>query len=100
MEETIKDLPDNLILVGQKPFMNYIRSIELILRKQNKKKVFIKARGMNIKKAVDIVEASKNKFLNDLNISINDVKISTEKFIDSENIERKVSAIEIEIISD
>ena len=92
-----KDLPDNVLLVGGKDFSSYMRTIEFFIRKQKKKKIIIKARGNNIKKAIDLAEASKNKFLNDLDILIKDVKIYTSKFNDKENIERSVSCIDIEI---
>lgn len=90
---------DNTIIVGNKNLMNYVKSIELFFKKLNKREVILSARGNNIKAAVDIAESSKNKFLKHLNIYIKDVKISTVKFYDSEEIERSVSSIEIKLIS-
>lgn len=86
---------ENIILIGQKDFMNYIRSLELLFRKKNKKEVILVARGQNMKKAIDLAEASQNKFLNDLDISTKNVKISTVRFDDNDGIERSVSCIEI-----
>ena len=88
-------MEDNVIKIGNKDFILYMRSIELCIRKQKKEKVILKARGLNIKKAVDLAEASKNKFLTDMNIKIEDIKISTSSFKDKENIERNVSCIDI-----
>ena len=91
-------MENNVVLVGKKGFMSYMRSIELLLRKKNLKKILLKARGNNIKTAVDLAEASKNKFLDDLNISIGNIKISTSTFEDNGK-ELSVSCIDIEIIS-
>lgn len=90
---------ENVILVGNKDFLTYMRSLELLFRKKNKKEVVLIARGQNIKKAVDLAEASKNKFLEDLKLSIKDVKISTTNFKDKEDIMRSVSCIEITLNS-
>ena len=92
-------MENNVVLVGKKGFMSYMRSIELLMRKQRKKKIILKARGLNIKTAVDLVEASKNKFLDDLNISTGKIRISTIKFRDRDNLEKSVSCIEIEMLS-
>lgn len=89
---------ENTILVGNKDLINYMKSLEFLFRKQNKKEVILVARGQNIKKAVDIAEASRNKFLDDLNISVKDVKISTSDFIDRSGANISVSCIEIKLI--
>lgn len=89
---------ENTVLVGNKDFMNYMRSLELLFRKQNKREVTLIARGQNMKKAIDISEASKNKFLSDLNISTKNVSISTIKFDDNDGIERSVSSITIKLV--
>jgi len=88
-------MKDDILLVGNKPFINYIRSLELIFKQKNKEVVTLVARGQNMKKAIDITEASRNKFLNHLNIAIQNIKISTEKFYDENEIERSVSCIQI-----
>ena len=90
---------DNQILVGNKEFMNYIRSLELLFLKQNKKEVILLARGKNMKLAIDLAEASKNKFLSDMNIQVEDVQISTTRFDDRDGVEKSVSCIEIKLIS-
>lgn len=89
---------ENIVLIGSKDFMSYLRSVEFFLRKKRERSVILRARGQNIKKAVDLAEASKNKFMEDLNISVRDIKIYTSKFKDK-NFERSVSCIDIEIIS-
>lgn len=92
------DKQSNELKIGNKPFFQYMRSIELLLRKQGKKKIILRARGLNIKTAVDLAEASKNKFLDELNISIGKIKTSTVTFEDKGR-ELAVSCIDIEILS-
>lgn len=94
----IEKLPDNVLLIGQKDFMQYMGSIELLIRSQKKPKIILKARGQNIKKAIDLVEAARNKFLKDLNLEIGEIKVYTSKFQDKENIERSVSCLDIELL--
>ena len=53
---------DNIILVGAKPFMNYIKSVNTLFRSKNLLKIELKARGNNIKKAIDLAESSRRKF--------------------------------------
>ena len=89
----------NIILVGNKDFMNYMRSLELLFRKQNRKEVTLVARGKNIKRAVDLAEASKNKFLKDIRVLTKDVQISTTNFKDDDGKECSVSCIEIILIT-
>ena len=91
-------MENNELKIGNKPFMSYIRSIELLLRKRRMKKIILKARGKNIKTAVDLAEASKNKFLDDLNIILGEIKTSTSTF-ENNGKTLSVSCIEIEIIS-
>lgn len=47
------------ILVGRKPLGNYITAVMLGLKKDGK--VTLKARGNNIRKAIDVVEILKKK---------------------------------------
>lgn len=88
-------IKENQILVGNKPFMVYVRSAEILLRSKNLRIISVRARGANITKAVDLIEAVKNKFCADLNL-ISSVKTSTEKFM-REDKETFVSIIEIEL---
>ncbi len=54
MTEEKKQMPDNVIFVGQKFFMNYVQAVQMIFREQ--KEVIISARGKFISRAVDIEE--------------------------------------------
>ena len=60
--------------------MAYVKSVNTLFRGKNLKEIEIRARGMNIKRAIDIAESSHKKFCHDLNIKIQDVKINTETF--------------------
>ena len=54
-------MQENVIYVGKKPFMNYIMAATTIAREHDE--LEIKARGGNIKKAVDLAESLVNRFL-------------------------------------
>ena len=90
-------LAENCILVGEKSFMIYMKSVNTLFRGKNLREIEIRARGKNIKKAVDIAECSRKKFCHDLNLKIKDIKIDTETFNNSENKEINVSSIVISL---
>lgn len=81
----------NVVLVGQKPVMNYVIAA-LTLFERGAKTIVIKARGKSISRAVDTAEILRRSFVSDAKIK--DVKISTETFT-VDNKTRSVSAIEI-----
>jgi DNA-binding protein Alba len=93
MEEVV--IKENEIFIGQKPFMRYIRSAEILFRNKNLKTIVIRGRGMNVGETVDVSEAVKNKFCADLKLS-SSVSISTENY-KKEDREFYVSVIEIEL---
>ena len=96
MEPVKKHIEENVILVGTKPFMSYMKSVNTLFRGKNLMNIEIKARGKNIKKAVDIAESGRNKFCHDLKIQVKNVEIGTEQFISKEeNKEINVSTITI-----
>ena len=85
MEPIKKQLAENVILVGTKPFMSYMKSVNTLFRSKNLKEIEIKARGNNIKKAIDIVESSRRKFCHDLNLQIKNITLGTEQFTSKED---------------
>lgn len=93
--EVKSKIKENQIFVGNKPFMRYVRSCEILLRNKNLRLISIRGRGMNISKAVDLAEAVKNKFCADLKL-IMDISTSTEKFL-REDREVSVSIIELNL---
>jgi len=88
------NIKENEIYVGSKPFMKYVRSAEILLRTKRFNLIIIRARGMNISKAVDLAESVKNKFCNDLNLSISSIKTHTEQYM-KDNRDFSVSSIEL-----
>lgn len=87
------DIAENEIRVGTKPFMCYVKSAEILLRTKEFKKIKIRARGLNISKAVDLAEAVKNKFCSDLKLEIKAIT-NTESFL-KEGQDLAVSSIEL-----
>ncbi len=88
---------DNLVFIGDKKFIQYIRAIEFLFRSRNFKNVILKARGKNILMAINLAEACKKGFIRDLRIEIKSLKTDTESF-KKEDEEFSVSSIEIELI--
>ena len=81
----------NVVLIGQKPVMNYVIAA-LTLFERGSKTIVIKARGKSISRAVDTAEILRRSFVSDAYVK--DVKISTETFT-VDNKTRSVSSIEI-----
>ena len=69
----------NIIFIGSKPVINYVRAISIQLNDSNSKEVIIKSRGKNISKAVDVAEISKRN-LSNLKVHIKNIEISSEEF--------------------
>jgi DNA-binding protein len=85
----------NTVFVGRKPVLNYVLAC-LTLLKSGESEVFIKARGRSISTAVDVVEVTKNRFVNDLKIV--DISIGTERLTSPDRDQpTNVSSIEIKI---
>jgi len=86
---------DNIIFIGQKPFMNYVTGVSTQIKTKKQDKVIIKARGKFISRAVDVAEVSVKRFLQDENIKVTDIKIDSEEFENKEGKRVNVSTIEI-----
>lgn len=82
---------DNVVYVGNKPVMNYVLAVVTQFN-NGASEVAVKARGKAISRAVDVVEVSRNRFLQDAKIK--DIKIGTEK-IATDRGESNVSIMEI-----
>ncbi len=80
--EQKKKIDDNVIFVGDKPLINYVRGISVQFSKQtgSKMDVIVRSRGKFISKSVDIVEIAKRKFFEKEGIKIKDIKIASEEF--------------------
>lgn len=82
---------DNVVYIGNKPVMNYVLAVVTQFN-NGASEVAVKARGKAISRAVDVVEVSRNRFLQDAKIK--DIKIGTEK-IATDRGESNVSIMEI-----
>jgi len=94
-DNSIEQEENNIVYIGEKPFMNYVSSVDILFSLKNQEDVIIRARGKFINRAVDVAEVSKKRGSGDKEIYVKDIKINSEKF---ENKERKiinVSTIEI-----
>lgn len=86
---------DNVIYIGDKPFMNYVTGVVMQFTKQGSDEVMIRARGKFISRAVDVAEVSRKRFLNDKDIGVKNIEIDSEEFENKEGKQVNVSTIEI-----
>jgi len=70
---------DNVIFIGSKPLVNYIRGVITQFTKWEAPEVIIKSRGKFISKAVDVAEVARRS-LEDRNIKIKNINIASESF--------------------
>ncbi len=85
----------NTVFIGRKPVLNYVLAC-LTLLKSGESEVFVKARGCSISTAVDVVEVTKNRFVNDLKVV--DISIGTERLTSPDRDQpTNVSSIEIKV---
>lgn len=83
---------ENTVYVGKKPTMNYVLAVVTQFN-SGSKEVVVKARGKSISKAVDVAEIVRNRFVQDVTVA--DIKISTEELEGEEGRTANVSSIEI-----
>jgi DNA-binding protein len=93
---TTTENSDNIVFVGNKPFMNYATGVAMQFNK-GASIVIVKARGKFISKCVDVAEVARRKFLSDKKISVQNVSIGSEEFENKEGKMVNVSVIEIEL---
>jgi DNA-binding protein len=84
---------DNIVYVGKKPTMSYVMAV-MTQFTSGQKEVFVKARGRSISRAVDVVEAVRNKFVTDLK---SEIRTATEGITDNEGRKLNVSLIDIKL---
>ena len=81
----------NIIYIGRKPVLNYCQAIIQSLYENNTVKLL--ARGNAISRAVDAVEITKNRFLDD--VEVKSIEIGTEQLQSSIGDFRNVSNLTI-----
>jgi DNA-binding protein len=90
-EKKVSKAQENVVLIGQKPVMNYVTAT-LVQFNGGSKEVVLKARGKAITRAVDTAEILRNRFLKD--VKVKDIKIGSEA-VTIDNQTKNVSTIEI-----
>ena len=90
-----KKIPKNVLLIGKKPFMNYVNAAQYQLK--NNKEIIICARGKTILKAVDIAEVLEKKFMKG-EIEKVEITNNSELFDSRKNEGKKVTVSTIKII--
>lgn len=85
---------NQIIFIGNKPFMNYVTGVVMQFTTQGVEKVCIKARGKFISRAVDVAQVALNRFLVG-QINLGDIKIDSEGFTNKEGRDVRVSTIDI-----
>jgi archaea-specific DNA-binding protein len=83
----------NIVFIGSKPLVNYIRGVIIQFNQRNASEVTIKSRGKFISKAVDIAEVVK-RTLEDKSVSVKDIKIASESF-ESDGKKTNISTMDI-----
>lgn len=86
---------DNVVFIGDKPFMNYVTGVVMQFTTKGSPEVVIKARGKFISRAVDVAEVASKKFLKEHNIHVKNIKIDSEEFENKEGRKVNVSIMEI-----
>ncbi|MFH1400998.1 MAG: DNA-binding protein Alba [Nanoarchaeota archaeon] len=88
------NLKDNVIFIGNKPFMNYVTGVVIQFTTKMADEVIIKARGKFISRAVDVCEVARKRFLLG-QIHLKDITVNSEEFRNSEGRDVRVSTIDI-----
>lgn len=74
-----KEKKDNVVFVGSKPLVNYVRGVIFQFNKGASSEVVIKSRGKFISKAVDIAEIAK-RTMEEKKVFIKSIDIASESF--------------------
>ncbi|MBS3781711.1 MAG: DNA-binding protein Alba [Candidatus Natronoplasma sp.] len=83
---------ENTVFIGSKETMNYVQAVMMQFG-SGSDEVVIKARGRSISKAVDVAEITRQRFMEDTEIT--DIITDTEKLDDDEGGTTNVSSMEI-----
>jgi len=93
MANKTKKQEENTIFIGNKPLVNYVKSVLIQFNKEQAREVTIKSRGKFISKAVDVAEIAKRTLEKD-NVKTKDIKIASEHF-ESEGKKTNISTMDI-----
>lgn len=84
----------DIVIVGLKPIMNYVVACMTLFNEGNER-VYLKARGRHISKAVDVTEMLRRVFLKDL--VVEKINLGTDVHTTPNGKEASVSTIEIRL---
>ena len=82
----------NIVLVGNRPFMNYVMAIVTQLTIKDQTEVVIKARGLYIVKAIDAIEYVRKKQI--LNLLLCNIVIDSMEAVNKEGRKNRFSIFE------
>lgn len=85
----------NEIFIGKKPLMTYVTAT--LVQLANEDKVFVKARGNSIVRAVDVTQIIEKR-MDSMGYKVGGTKIGTKQLQSLDGKNRNVSTIEIEIL--
>jgi len=85
---------ENVVFIGSKPFMNYVRAVEVQFGRDGCKEVIVKARGKFISRAVDVEQVVKHGPMGN-SVNTKDIKTNSEEFENKEGRRVNVSTVEI-----
>ena len=91
--KTFEGENSNVIFVGSKPLVNYIRGVITQFNRGDAKEVIIKSRGKFISRAVDVAEVAKRS-LESKKIHVKNISISSESF-ETEGKKTNISTMDI-----
>ncbi|MDO8460763.1 MAG: DNA-binding protein Alba [Nanoarchaeota archaeon] len=74
-----QNLNDNVVFVGSKPLVNYIKAVITQFTRKDAPEVIIKSRGKFISKAVDVAEVSR-RTLEAKGVKVKEITIASESF--------------------
>ena len=92
MSEDTPQTKRNLVVVGDKPTMNYVVAC-MTLFNSGVKPVQIRARGRHIEKAVDAIELLRRTFIKDAKIE--SIEIGTDELVRQDGSKANISVVEI-----
>ncbi len=91
-KEMMNMADENTVFIGSKETMNYVQAV-MMQFSSGSDEVVIKARGRSISKAVDVAEITRQRFMEDTDIT--DIITETEKLDNDEGGTTNVSSMEI-----
>jgi len=97
-KETKGKSDDNIVFIGNKPFMNYVTGVVMQFTTKGSNEVIIKSRGKFISRAVDVAEVARKKFLKEQSVDVKDIKIDSEEFENKEGRKVNVSTMDITLV--